>query len=372
MPNDRRSHVPAGDSELAAALEAWFASSARDLPWREAEGGEHRRDPYRVLVSELMLQQTQVSRVVPRYRAFIERFPTVAHLARADVDEVLALWSGLGYYRRARNLHAAARAVVAEHAGELPTEIRELKGLPGIGRYTAGAIASIAMGKREPLVDGNVVRVLLRLEGRELASADKAAASLAWQRAESLVGEADDPGSFNEAMMELGALVCTPRNPSCGSCPWQRSCRAHAEGLQNQIPRASKAAARRMLYCDSLLVRDAAGRVLLEQRPAVGLWAGLWQAPTLESDDRHAEAGELGKSLGAVEPTPIGEFVHQTTHREVRFRVWAADSVSVSATARATASANARVWTSAAELDGLGISSAQRRIITGRIEPALF
>lgn len=349
------------DRALARALAAWFRASARELPWRLADASG-RRDPYRVLVSELMLQQTQVLRVVPKYRAFLERFPTVRDLADASVDDVLAAWSGLGYYRRARMLHEAARAIVDRHAGSLPEDIRELKALPGIGRYTAGAIASIAMGKREPLVDGNVSRVILRLEGQELSSSDRVADRLVWSRAEQLVEAAELPGEFNEALMELGALVCTPRNPSCSLCPWEKSCQARADGTQDQIPVAQAAIARRVLYCDSLLVRDAGGRMLLEQRAPVGLWAGLWQAPTSERDDRHAEADDLERLFGAAEPARLGEFVHQTTHREVRFRVW-----------RAGAARDAgKRWALLRDLDGLGISSAQRRILTGRFESALF
>lgn len=358
---DRLASAIDHDRALASALAAWFRSSARELPWRLTDASG-RRDPYRVLVSELMLQQTQVLRVVPKYRAFLERFPTVGDLARAPLDDVLAAWSGLGYYRRARMLHEAARAIVQKHNGRLPEDIRELKALPGIGRYTAGAIASIAMGKREPLVDGNVSRVILRLEGQELAASDKAADRLVWSRAGELVEAAVEPGEFNEALMELGALVCTPRNPACGLCPWEKSCQARADGTQDQIPVAQSAIARRVLYCDSLVVRDGAGRMLLEQRGPVGLWASLWQAPTSERDDRHAEAGELQTLFAATGLARAGEFVHQTTHREVRFRLWRA----------ATASDRGRRWALVSDLDGLGISSAQRRILTGRIEPALF
>ncbi|MBI1190061.1 MAG: A/G-specific adenine glycosylase [Tepidisphaera sp.] len=312
------------DSARGRALLAWFQAAARDLPWRTRPAGQ--RDPYHVLVSELMLQQTQVSRVVERYHAFITRFPDFLALARADVSDVLALWAGLGYYRRARLLHAAAIAIVSHHAGRMPRDINAIRELPGVGRYTAGAIASMAFALPEPLVDGNVTRVILRLEGRELASDEPAAQALAWRRAAELVAASDHPGAFNEALMELGATVCTPANPRCSACPWSHTCAAFGNQSQSNIPRPKKRAARQALRLECVVLLDALGRVLLEPRPATGLWAGLWHMPSTESHGRaRPDPADLLNSL-ALPSTPLapaGSVKRTLTHRDVSLRVWA-------------------------------------------------
>jgi A/G-specific adenine glycosylase len=283
------------------------------------------RDPYQVLVSELMLQQTQVSRVVERFRVFVARFPTFAALAAADEGEVMALWAGLGYYRRARLLHAAAKAVVGRHGGEMPREMAAIGDLPGVGRYTAGAIASIGLGRAEALVDGNVSRVLLRLEGKALASDDPAAVAFAWERAGELVRAAANPGAFNEALMELGATVCTPTAPKCGECPWREACVARREGTMGEIPRPKTRVARTSLRFECVVLRDAKGRVLLEQRPVGGLWGGLWQPPSVEMvGTRKPAAGELLAKLGLPEVAlaQAGVVRRTLTHRNVVMRVW--------------------------------------------------
>jgi A/G-specific adenine glycosylase len=212
---------------------AWFDRSARDLPWRVGDPITGVRDPYHVLVSEVMLQQTQVARVIEKFAAFLARFPTVRALAAASEDDVLAAWTGLGYYRRARLLHACAKRIVERHAGQIPAEIAALRELPGIGAYTAGAIASLAFAKPEPLVDTNVSRVLLRIAGKQLAVSDKAASAWAWEQARDLVHVAAEargtpllrarnrPGAWNEALMELGATVCTLPTPRCVLCSVQ-------------------------------------------------------------------------------------------------------------------------------------------------------
>ena len=253
------------DRRLARRISAWFRENARELPWRSSP-----RDPYMALVSELMLQQTQVSRVVERFTEFVARFPTIEHLARADEQDVLALWSGLGYYRRAKLLHRAARAVVDEHGGAMPTDARTLESLPGVGRYTAGAIASIAQGERTPIVDGNVARVLLRIDGIEAAALE--AQPRLWARAQELVEAADDPAAFNEGMMELGALICTPASPSCHACPVARSCRAKREGTTDRIPTPKKAAPRKTLHIAMAIVEIANAEVAAGPRPTVNMW----------------------------------------------------------------------------------------------------
>lgn len=304
------------NDDLTAAIERWFGEHARDLPWRTSP-----RDAYRSLVSEFMLQQTQVSRVLEKWDPFVRRFPTVQALAEAAEDDVLALWSGMGYYRRAKNLHRAAQAVVAEHGGRVPEELDHLVSLPGVGRYTAGAIASIAYGRSTPIVDGNVARVLMRIEGRDFAHGSAHGQAWAWEHATELVQAARDPAAFNEGLMELGAVVCTPAAPKCDECPVAAWCTARAEGKQNQIPRPKAKAAQKVMYCECVIVRDGRGRILVEQRGESGMWAGLWQAPTLEVLGRGLKKGAIRDWAGG-QIELIESFVHQTTHREVRFRVW--------------------------------------------------
>lgn len=266
-----------------------------------------------------MLQQTQASRVVDAFTRFIDRFPTVEALAAADEQDVLAAWSGLGYYRRARNLHAAARAIVEEHDGRVPAAPEALRTLPGVGRYTAGAVASIVFGARTPLVDANVRRVLMRIDGIDAAADDPGVDAAIWRRAEELVTVCDDPGALNEGLMELGALVCTPRSPRCGACPVRRSCRASRLADPGSIPRPKPAPARRLVHHAAVIVRDRRGRVLVEQRPPDGLWASMWQAPTIESADAPPSAAALQRAIGVASARRAGSFDHQTTHRLVRF-----------------------------------------------------
>lgn len=335
---------------VAMALTQWFERNARDLPWREIDARLKRRDAYRSLVSEAMLQQTQVARVLEKYAAFIGRFPTVRHLARADEQAVLAAWSGLGYYRRARNLHLAAKMIVEEFGGEVPREVASLRRLPGVGRYTAGAVASMVFGDAEPIVDGNVRRVLLRVEGRD------AKEPWVWSRAERLVKAAARPGAMNEALMELGATVCTPANPRCGECPLAKMCVARREGTQGRIPKPAKAATRRDVFHSVVVVRSR-GRVLMEQRPEKGLWAGMWQAVTIERDDRAATRAEVVKSLRLKELALAERFDHMTSHRRVRFEVWSG---------RLSGVRPARgEWVQERGTGALAMSNAQRRILKG-------
>jgi A/G-specific adenine glycosylase len=313
-----------------------------------------------------MLQQTQVSRVIPKFREFMARFPTVEALAAADEDRVLAAWSGLGYYRRARHLHSAARAVVERHGGIFPTRIEELRALPGVGRYTAGSIASIAMGLREPLVDGNVARVLLRIAGREGNIGETETAAWAWSRAERLVHAATDPGAFTEGLMELGA----PVSPKCDGCPVASLCRARRAGKQGRIPSAKKRAARRVVYCGAALILDERGRVAVERRGAGVMWAGMWQAPTVEREDRAPTAREvarhvLGSNAGPADlPARLRRVLsirHGTTHRDVRIDVWV---WKVGGASREMLGTRWRGrWISESGIDRLGLSSIQRRIL---------
>ncbi len=297
---------------LAGALEAWFPRVQRDLPWRRERSG------YSALVSEVMLQQTQVSRVVPAFERFVRAFPGPEALADASEESVLAAWQGLGYYRRARLLQRAARAICDRHGGQVPRSAVDLAALPGIGRYTAGAIASIAFGERTPIVDGNVLRVTLRVAGRAGRTGAAVDERWAWQQAEALVGAADDPAILNEALMELGATVCTPRAPRCGECPWASCCKARESGMQESIPAPRVAASRKVIRCVTLVALTAEG-VLLEERPASGLWAGMLQPPTLEGSD-HVADEELVAQWG-IAPAEVDRFTHVTSHRSVEFSV---------------------------------------------------
>lgn len=279
-----------------------------------------------------MLQQTQVSRVIEKYSAFIARFPTVSDLAHACEDEVLGMWSGLGYYRRARNLHAAARLIVRDHAGRVPSVVDALLTLPGVGRYTAGAIASIAFDEPAPIVDGNVARVLLRVHGKPVASDDPSVREWLWEQAQGLVEAAESPGVFNEGLMELGAMVClpAPNRPKCEACPLSTHahpsgvCRAQEEGSQSDIPLAKKRAERTSVECVTAVVVRSDGAVLLEQRPADGMWGSMWQPPTLEGIAKRHTKAALASHVGlhASDLKRLGSFEFVATHRRMVFTIY--------------------------------------------------
>jgi A/G-specific adenine glycosylase len=261
-------------SALAGALLEWFAVHQRDLPWRRS------RDPYRIWVSEVMLQQTRVDTVIPYYERWMERFPTLESLAQADEAAVLKVWEGLGYYSRARNLHSAAREVAARYGGQVPDDPEALRRLKGLGPYTVGAILSIAYNRSVPAVDGNVMRVLSRLYRID----DDIALPATRSAMEALAAQLIPPGqasSFNQALMELGALVCTPASPKCDRCPVSSFCRARADGVQDQLPVKSKAKAPRPVDL-AVGVIFHEGRVMLVRRPAEGLLGGLWEFPGCE------------------------------------------------------------------------------------------
>jgi A/G-specific adenine glycosylase len=278
--------APEKIDKLRKQLLKWYAHNQRNLPWRRS------RDSYAIWVSEIMLQQTRVAVVVERYQVFMERFPTLVSLALAPEEDVLAMWSGLGYYRRARMLHKAAQFVADHHQGNLPATAAELRLLPGIGAYTAAAIASIANGEHVAVVDGNVERVLCRMAGWEAGSAIGGAALR--RKIEELAGQLVDPrwsGDFNQAMMELGATVCLPRNPQCLVCPWRADCKTRGE--HKTQPRAQMLS-REVGHALSLRMGRQAGEanreVLLEQRPAaLSVMPGLWELPVLREAEVPAE-----------------------------------------------------------------------------------
>ena len=319
--------APRDVAALRRALCAWFAAHARDLPWRRT------RDPYAVWISEAMLQQTRVEAVLDHYRRFLARFPDVAALAAASEDEVKTAWSGLGYYRRAVALREAARAIVADHGGELPRTREAMLALPGVGRYTAGAVLSIAFGASEPLVDGNVARVFSRLflleEPLGTATMERALWTLAATLVPPAPGDSPEvhPGAWNQGLMELGALVCLPGEPKCAECPLADRCAAHATGRAAALPVRRPRRTPVDVRLEILVVRRGT-EVLVVRRPRTGRMAGLWELPTRE----------LGPADGAVHlwpgahalsaltiGAPLGELAHSITHHRIRATVRGAE-----------------------------------------------
>jgi A/G-specific adenine glycosylase len=306
---------------FARRLLRWYDKSRRNLPWRpDPAAGRPWVDPYHVLVSEAMLQQTQVATVIPYFNRFIARLPTLADLAAADEQEVLRLWQGLGYYSRARNLHRAARHVMSELGGELPRDVAKLLKLPGVGRYTAGAVASIAFGRRAPILDGNVLRVLCRVDKITSDPRTSETQALLWRRAEEILPTAR-VGEFNSALMELGATICIPRSPQCLICPVREQCEAFSAGVQERIPPARKAKATPLLERSIYCIRSN-GRWLIEQRPATGRWALMWQFVTMPGERDRDEALPVRVERAAR----IGEVTHGLTHRRYRFDVLVCDA----------------------------------------------
>jgi A/G-specific adenine glycosylase len=282
---------------LAHALSRWFEAEARPLSWRET------RDPYAIWVSEIMLQQTRVDTVERYWPRFMARFPDVVSLATADEDAVLEQWSGLGYYRRARLLHRGARHVVAELGGELPGEAASLRAIPGVGRYTAGAIASIAFDRPAPLVDGNVARVHSRLAAITDPREQDASHEGHWRFVAQVLAEGS-PRVLAQALMELGATVCTPRTPSCERCPIQADCRAFAGDLQGLIPAPKRKKAPSELDYVALALRFGE-RLLIERRPSEGLLAGMWCLPLFEREPGPVRVGER-EELAAAASAQLG------------------------------------------------------------------
>jgi A/G-specific adenine glycosylase len=303
---------------LRRRLRAWYRRRRRDLPWRRTA------DPYRIWVSEVMLQQTQVATAAPFYQSFIGRFPDVAALARASLDDVLDAWAGLGYYRRARHLHEAAGIVGREHGGRVPADPDAFAKLPGIGRYTAGAVLSIGFGLPLPVLDGNVARVLSRVFALDAAIRDPAGAKRLWALAQALVPRAG-AGEWNQALMELGALVCTPRAPACEACPVRALCRAHAAGAEDRYPPVPRRRTPPVRHVAAAWI-ERRGRVLVQRR-AGRLLEGLWEPPAAEASTPRAARAALERKLrdlgldGRLEGKPLA-LRHLLTHRDYRVRAW--------------------------------------------------
>jgi A/G-specific adenine glycosylase len=348
---------------LRAPLLRWYRKHRRDLPWRRTD------DPYAVWVAEIMLQQTRVATVIPYYKRFMDRFPDAASLARASEDEVLSLWSGLGYYRRARALRAGARMVTEAHGGRLPDDPRTLAELPGIGRYTAGAIASVAFGRAEPVLDGNVRRVLSRvlaIDGERLGRGEEQ--RLLWQSSGALV-QGPRPGDLNQALMELGALICTTKRPTCELCPLARHCRAHRSGDPEAYPCAEPKKPTTRVRVAVALVRRGRN-VLLERTPGESPLRGRWDVPAREIEPRvsagRAIHGRLAESHGidiAVYER-LGAVAHGIMDRRLGIEVYRCSL----RRGRVAASVDLR-WISPARLSEIPVSGATRKVLrlTGEI-----
>lgn len=294
-------------SEFSQSVLAWYDQHGRkELPWQQNP------TPYRVWVSEIMLQQTQVATVLGYYDRFMERFPSVVDLAQAPVDDVLALWSGLGYYARGRNLHKAAQVVLQEHAGEMPTDIDALQALPGIGRSTAGAIVSLSGNGWAPILDGNVKRVLSRHGAIDGWAGQSAVQNRLWQLSESLTPERRVQ-AYNQAMMDLGAMLCLRSKPHCLLCPVQHSCLALAQGRVQELPTKKPKKAKPIRQVTMLVLQEPAGGVFLQRRPDHGVWGGLWGFP--EFPDVEAASTWVIEQWPTLQVAALGEvFRHTFTH----------------------------------------------------------
>ena len=323
-------------ADIAARLVAWqLEFGRRGLPWMTA-------DPYRRWLSEVMLQQTQVSVVIEYFERFLKAFPTLRDLAAASEDDVMRLWAGLGYYSRARNLHACARIVVQEMGGQFPHTAEELAKLPGIGRSTAGAISSFCFGEPAPILDGNVKRVFARMLCLDQPIESTAAQKILWAHAQKVVSR-EQPGVYNQALMDLGAMICTKSAPKCGRCPVRAFCEAAGKGLADRYP-VPKARKQVPLVQRSMLLYRASDAVLLEHRTRKGVWQGLWSLPEVQTVPEGA--------------APAGEFTHRFTHYALHARVYAVNVADKNAS-----EIPAGKWVGLRELGGQAIPTPIRRFL---------
>jgi A/G-specific adenine glycosylase len=349
--------MPLSRAALGRRLLAWFDRHQRDLPWR------HTRDAYSIWVSEIMLQQTQVSTVAPRFTRFIHEFPTIGHLAAADEQTVLRCWEGLGYYRRARHLHAAARVLVERHGGVAPNDPKIWRDLPGIGRYTLGAILSQAFDRRLPILETNSTRLWCRFFGIERSPSIAAVRGELWLLAESLLPKRR-AGDFNQAVMELGALICTPKLPRCTKCPLATECAARRLGRQASLP-ARPVPAKAERVQEIAVVVWKAQRVLLVQRQDDGRWPNMWEFPrsALEADESpHDGAHRIVRELTGIRAAPrheLATFKHTVTRYSISLICF--DAAYESGKFRAGAYQQG-IWMSPGDLSQFPLSSPQRRL----------
>lgn len=326
---------PEAKTGFAQALEDWYHQTARDLPWR------HTRDAYHIWLSEIMLQQTQVATVIPYYEKFLKQFPTVHDLAKADEGVVLKAWEGLGYYARCRNLHKAAKVVSTEHGGQFPDTLEGMASLPGIGQSTAGAILTFAKGQRHPLLDGNVKRVLSRLYNVSENVATSATQKKMWAQSTILLDGSSDPFTFNQAIMELGATLCTPKNPQCLICPVGTFCDAVKAGTQHERPVKAAKKATPHHHIGAAVIWNTNGEILIQQRPKEGLLGGLWEFPggkqepneTLEETVHREISEELSIQLKLF--NKVAEVKHAYSHFKITLHAY--NALLISGTPKPTA-----------------------------------
>ncbi|MBN8885825.1 MAG: A/G-specific adenine glycosylase [Rudaea sp.] len=341
--------------DFAPRLLRWFDAHGRhDLPW------QHPRTPYRVWLSEIMLQQTQVATVVPYFLRFVEKLQSIKELAAASEDEVFSLWSGLGYYSRARNLHRAARICNDIHGGDLPDDFDALIALPGIGRSTAGAILAQAYGRRRAILDGNVKRVLARFHGVAGWPGEKATENRLWQFAEAHT-PSERVADYTQAIMDLGAGVCARAKPRCGNCPLHPDCAAYRDGLTAALPARKPAKARPTRSTVMLVLRDTQGRLLLERRGPSGVWAGLWSLPEAASETaaRDAVAHIRRLDADAIVFSALPPFVHGFSHYQLDVTPLAFDVEF----AHAVGDGDDRRWLHPHEAAALGLPAPVRKLI---------
>jgi A/G-specific adenine glycosylase len=347
---------PAASGQFALSLLSWFDRSGRKhLPWQQ------QTTPYRVWVSEIMLQQTQVATVIPYYQRFMERFPDVHALAAASSDAVLHLWTGLGYYARARNLHRAAGIVVAEYGGEFPRTLEAVQALPGIGRSTAGAILALSCSQRHAILDGNVKRVLARYFGIHGFSGEAAVERELWSLAEACTPH-ERVANYTQAIMDLGATVCVRSRPLCAMCPVREGCVARIQGLQHVLPtpRPKKDRPQRSAFAMILLTQE--GAVLLEQRPPSGLWGGLWTFPQFEQHDAALQwLGSLIDVEQAHVDRALPPYRHAFTHFDLTLQPWL---VRLSGPLGSVAEAGKLLWYHPARPAQIGLTKPAVQLIT--------
>lgn len=342
---------------IRRALLAWYDENARDLPWRRT------RDPYAIWVAEVMLQQTRVETVIPYWERFLARWPDARKLADSKLDDVLAAWSGLGYYRRARLLHQGAQHVAETHGGEIPADVEAIRAIPGVGAYTTGAIASQAFDLPAALVDGNVARVAARLFAIEDDVKKGKGLAQAWKHAEALV-VGERPGALNNALMELGATVCVPREPRCLLCPVRKHCVARKEGRERELPVATEKAARPRIR-EIAAVLSLGDELVLVRRVKDGLFGGMWEPPRVAQTDRHAARAELEATLGVkvrFDDRPARKVEHVLTHRHLDIDVFTG-KVDRAPTAVASSTWDAVEVVRPTELSRRGVSTLARKLL---------
>ena len=330
-------------SSVSLLIETWFSKHARNFPWRKNS------TPWGRLVSEFMAQQTQIDRVAERWATFMDCFPTPKSLAESNEQNVLVLWQGLGYYRRARFLKQAAEMIVSEFGGVVPSSVKDLQKLQGVGRYTAGAVASIAFNHPAPIVDANVHRVLCRLFNYDN---DPVPCDWTWEHAEQLVINCNSPQNCNEGLIELGATICVPKKPKCDVCPIQKYCLANKAGTQTSVPPPKPPTKKTILFHYSVIMKNGKS-IAFEQRDQSGLWGGMWQVPTIEATSQ-LNVNEITAQLGFdMELKKVGSFKHVLTHRIIEFQVYSCD----------TKMHSKFDWHPRDEIKNIPLANAQRKVL---------